>query len=518
MLRAALALGLFTTLSTGCGTAPRPAAPGPAAVIPASPATTTKDACHRGLQHLRDSLRSPVYVEIYASPELKGIEGHLAELREVLDEIAGGGDDKIVVRTIRVKDEATREAAREAGLQEGYFESDYLRGIGFFGVSLRHADEQEAVPLLTSVSPADLRSWISMKIRDLDARVNGRALRIGVLTGTDEIALGDANLVAKNPEDSREGPSIQRIVEQALPFYHFVPVDLRGGKASIDPSLEGLLVTQPGRDLTDAELRRIDEFFLRGGKTGAFLTSAVNLRPGDASMRATIDTHGIDQLLEGYGVEMKNEAVLDWGSSVRLHIALQSGEPLELVGFGLTLAAHKENAPPAQQTLDSSFLGFSRLDELAMPFSSPLVLHPELQPEATLRAVARSTPRTTVDASETIHLKFSSTFQPKGQYGSRVLAATVEGKLRSAFDPGRSAPARLLVLSSAQFLANPYARAGNPVDLPGGAASPADEDLQTLSMPYAQKYLTATILAFKSILDWMTLDDDLYACTQDERR
>src|SRR5262249_1773766 len=40
-----------------------------------------------------------------------------------------------------------------------------------------------------------------------------------------------------------------------------------------------------------------------------------------------------------------------------------------------------------------------------------------------------------------------------------------------------------------------------------------DEDLQMLSQPYAQKYLTNTILALKNTLDWMAGDSTLLAAS-----
>src|SRR5262249_13964143 len=103
----------------------------------------------------------------------------------------------------------------------------------------------------------------------------------------------------------------------------------------------------------------------------------------------------------------------------------------------------------------------------------------------------------------------------------------LEGKIKSAFGGGEgqgvTAPAeskdksRLLIISASQFLANPFARAGNAPPMPpqmmmmGGMGG--DEDLQMLSMPYAQKYLTSTILAFKNVLDWMGGDSDLIAAS-----
>jgi hypothetical protein len=75
----------------------------------------------------------------------------------------------------------------------------------------------------------------------------------------------------------------------------------------------------------------------------------------------------------------------------------------------------------------------------------------------------------------------------------------------------------VLVISASQFLANPFARAGNAPPMPpqmammGGMGG--DEDLQMLSQPYAQKYLTNTILALKNTLDWMAGDSTLLAAS-----
>jgi hypothetical protein len=96
----------------------------------------------------------------------------------------------------------------------------------------------------------------------------------------------------------------------------------------------------------------------------------------------------------------------------------------------------------------------------------------------------------------------------------------VEGELKSAFGgkmpagielDAQSAPdSRALLIASSQFLANPLARAGKPAD---GDAAGGDMSLQMLAMPYGQQYVPSTILAFKGLLDWMTSDDDLLACS-----
>jgi hypothetical protein len=144
-----------------------------------------------------------------------------------------------------------------------------------------------------------------------------------------------------------------------------------------------------------------------------------------------------------------------------------------------------------------------------------------------MKVVARSTPKSTVDTSESIDMKFSTEWKPKGEYGQRAIAIAVDGKLKSAYAgqeglgvtaPAVSAnPSRVLVVSASQFFANPFARAGNPPPMPpqmammGGLGG--DEDLQMLSQPYAQKYLTPTILALKNTFDWMAGDSTLLAAS-----
>ena len=46
----------------------------------------------------------------------------------------------------------------------------------------------------------------------------------------------------------------------------------------------------------------------------------------------------------------------------------------------------------------------------------------------------------------------------------------------------------------------------------GGLCRSCLEDLRALANPYAQQFLTRTILSFKTTLDWMVNEPDLNAC------
>jgi hypothetical protein len=191
------------------------------------------------------------------------------------------------------------------------------------------------------------------------------------------------------------------------------------------------------------------------------------------------------------------------------------------------LCQYDSRADENTQFLDQSFPGFFRMEELVFPFPSTLVPHADKQPGAVLKVVARTSPSSTSVATDTVEMKPTREFKPAGEYGQHAIALSLEGKIKSAFAGKADAAvptsdeskekSRLLVVASPQFLANPWARAGNAPPMPpqmmmmgnmGG-----DEELQMISQPYAQQYLTETILAFKNTLDWMGGDSDLIAAS-----
>jgi ABC-type uncharacterized transport system involved in gliding motility auxiliary subunit len=481
---------------------------------------------------VQEGLKQDLQIDVYVTRGLPKHEAFIQDLTDLLDEYERAGAGKVHYALIEAKTDEQKSAAKEAGLQEAAFGEGSETGQdqatitrGFMGMAFKYGSEKEAIPILSPDQSQGLEFWITNKIREIRDRAEDINQKFGLVTGKDEIKLTDSNLIAS--QGGRPGPSMKSILEQALPFYKFEDVDLQGGDAEINKELVGIIITQPGKEYTEKELRRIDQFLMLGNKALVIIAGAVNLKASDATMKATLNTWGLEKLLDGYGIEMKKEAVLDWSRSLAIPVQAQTGQVMWFRAPGVLQLQEDARFDEKEQLLDASFAGFFRLGELAFPFPSTLVAHPEKQPEATMKVVARSTPKTTVDASENIDMKFSTEWKPKGEYGQRAIAITLEGKLKSAFGGqeglGVTAPAesadksRVLVISASQFLANPFARAGNPPPMPpqmmmmGGMGG--DEDLQMLSQPYAQKYLTNTILAFKNTLDWMAGDSTLLAAS-----
>lgn len=480
---------------------------------------------------VREGLKQEMNVELYVTRGLPKQDVFVEDLLDLMGEYEEASAGKFIYAVIEPKTDEEREKAKEAGLQEAAFGEGSETGDqatiarGFMGIVFKYGSEKATIPMLSPDQTQGLEFWITNKIRELRDRADEINQRVGVITGKEEIKLGDANLVP--PQGGRGGPSMKSILQQALPFYKIEDVDLGEGAEKIDEELRGLIITQPGKDYTDKELRRIDEFLMLGNKALCVVAGAVNLKANDATMTATLNTHGLEKLLDGYGIEMKKEAILDHGRSVSIPVQTQGGRMVWFRALGVVQAQHDDRLDEGEQLLDTGFAGFFRLDELSFPFPSTLVPHPEKQPGAEMKVVARSTPNSTIDDSGSIDMKLRIEWTKKGEFGQRAMAVALEGKLKSAFIKNKSEdikvadespePSRVLVISAAQFLANPFARSGNPPPMPPQMAMMGqfggDQDLQAVAWPYAKKYLTGTILAFKNIMDWMAGDSDLIAAS-----
>jgi ABC-type uncharacterized transport system involved in gliding motility auxiliary subunit len=484
-----------------------------------------------GSGRLIRSLNSPVQVDAYVKTGLPQLDAFVKDLTDLLKEYERAGGGKFKFTIIEPNTDELRAQAKEAGLQETPFGEANQTGEdqasitqGYMGLVLKYGSEKAVIPQLMQAD--GLEFWITNKIREIRDKAENIKHRIGVITGKDELKLTDTNLIAKQGKGGGS-PSMQGILEQAFPFYKLEELDLKGGENAIDKDLVGLIITEPQKDYEEKELRRIDELLMLGGKSLVVYASAVTMKPNDAKMNATLSLHGLDKLLPGYGITMNKDAVFDYGAQFRIGVPTQGG----VTWIRHPAIAHVVNDPrmdsDSDKLLDTSFAGFFRMDEAIFPFPSSLTLDKTKQPaDVKIAAVARTTPQTSVEKSDSIDMTLREHWDPKPPQEQRVIAATAIGKLKSAFagspsdaiKPPERAPSesRVLVISSSEFLTNPFAYAGNGPELGGqfqmfGAVG-GDPQLLMFAQPYT-KYLTSTILSLKNTLDWMAGDSDLVAAS-----
>ncbi len=491
-----------------------------------------------GSGRLVQSLKGPVQVDAYVTRGLASLDTYVRDLTELLKQYEQKGGKNFKFTLIEAKTDEQKQTAKEEGLQDMPFaELSQTEGQsaaitqGYMGLVFKYGSNKLVIPALDTRRVDGLEFWISNKIREIRDSTDKNEYKFAVITGKDELKLGDTNLIPR--QQGQQSPSMQQILSSAFPFYKFEELDLKDGETEIDPELRGVIITQPRKDYTEKELRRIDQFLMRGGKSLVVWASAVDIKPNDASMSATLNLHGLDKLLEGYGVKMNKDAVFDHAAQFRLPILTQSG--IAAIGHpGIVHAINEDDSDEASNMLDASFPAFFRMAEMAFPYPSSLEVLKDKQPGASFTTVARTSSDASVTTSETVDMALFSAaglkkWTAEGDLKRFTIGVAVEaepgkGKLKAALGAGdgiemaaETEDARILVVSSSQFITNPFAYSGNGPEMGGQFAMfggmGGDPQLQQVAQPYAQRYLTSTILSIKNTLDWMSGDADLLAAS-----
>src|SRR5262245_23358215 len=154
-------------------------------------------------------------------------------------------------------------------------------------------------------------------------------------------------------------------------------------------------------------------------------------------MNAKLDTHGLEKLTEGYGIEMHKDVVLEFGRPFRVRVETMTG-PRTMI-FPQVLDVREDSRFTGEEVLlDTSFAAFFRIPQASFPFASSLALKRDKQPELgdKLRVIAHSTPAALTETGETVDLKPARQWRPKGNFNQHAIAAAAEGKLKSAFPTG----------------------------------------------------------------------------------
>lgn len=508
---------------------------------------------------VREGLKQELKIQVYATKGLVKNQLFIKELSDLLKEYQEAsiqkegeakGKPRLTFEVIEPKTKELQDQAKAAGLQEQNFVEGNTTGgdqktfaRGFMGMVFNYGIEQDNIPYWPPTQTDGLEFFITNKIRELRDRVEDRKMKIGVVTGKDELKLTD-NVIA--PTQPGQDYNIKGVFAQHMPFYEFEDVDLQNGDAEINQELKGLIITQPGKDYTEKELRRIDQFLMLGNRSLVVFASAVNLKPSDPSMRATLSTHGLEKLLDGYGIEMKRDAVFDWTGAFGLQLALDNDGPPKVIPIPWAVQLQpNSNFEGDKELVDRGFPAFFRLDQVPVPFPSTLVLHSEKQPNIRTRVIGRTYPDATAETSDNVDMslgKMLSNTGATGEKAQRVIAVALEpaccdgkptcgdddkckkGILQSAFTGDNmgvdaaaqsAGPASVFVVSSSQFLANPFARSGNPPPMPpqmqmmGGGGG--DRDLQMVARFYYKNSFPWMVMSLKNTLDWMGGEQDLVA-------
>ena len=479
---------------------PKPfVAPAPLAPLAQALATPRlSPACGRAMAEQVSPAKEPLQITGFfpaPPPTTSQAAAPWADAQSILREMERASQGKVQVKIVHATSASERDAANWADCT--------LQDAGASAcITFAYREARRAIKELPPSPMNGLERLIGSYVRDVVDEGEGRSHRVGVLVGHGEPTLREPTLVPAGLGNA----TMLGFMAAYHPTYVFVDVDLAGGTREVDASLEGLLILQPASPLSEKELRAVDRFVMLGRHLAVF-AGAANVKQGDPAMQATLDTHGLERLLTGYGIEMKRDVVVDFGSPVTFTLAT-SGVTLPLPFFQIPLASSE---PSDMHMLDDTFPPLFCIRAVAVPYPSSLVLSQEKQKGARVRAVLRTSTRGASDTRDSQPLGVDRVWLPTTHASQFTVGAAVEGTVTSAFGTEASRKAAgVLVISSPAFFASPFARAtiGAP---PGVQRSSAAQDVADFGSAYAQNWMLVMLMAFRNTVDWMT-GGSLAAC------
>ena len=393
------------------------------------------------------------------------------QVRDLLQEYAVASGGNIRVSFINPADEEGEKAARGDGIQKvahQNIEQDQVSVIeGYRGLVLKYLGEQKTLPVIENTQ--GLEYTITTAIKEL----TGKKKDIGVVSGHESPSLSQG---------------LTRLGE-ILPTYNVREID---ANEEIDPSLAAVLIVGPQTAFTEKELRRIDQFVMRGGSLGVFGGSIKLDLSGPTA--EPVNTQ-LNQLLKSWGVELGDKLVADW----------QCGRTSMRSQMGMQVLVPYPAIPVIQ--LDEAQLEHPAMFRLAspmMPFTSNLKLGDA--PEGVkVQTLASSSQNSWVIGGSSIGLqpRDPREWTMSEEIGPFPLVVAITGILPSAFG-NVSSP-------EAAGIETPEKSTQSVRVLIAGASSFMRDEFMPPKPPNGQARLSAGVSLALNAIDWLASDSDLMA-------
>jgi ABC-type uncharacterized transport system involved in gliding motility auxiliary subunit len=419
---------------------------------------------------LEDRLDITAYFTENLPPPFNATERHV---RDLLAEYAAASNGDIVVSFVNPDNEDKQQAARADGVQpvaHQKIEEDQVAVVeGYRGIVLTYLDGKKTIPVVQDT--VGLEYTLTSAIKELV----GERKPVGIVSGHGSPTL-EQGLTS---------------LGSALRLY-----DLRAVDASqeIDSGLAALLIIGPKEPFTTDELRRIDQYVMRGGSLGIFGGSlAVDIAGSTPTARPVGSEIG--RLVSAWGVELQQEIVLDAQCSrapMRGPLGLQVLVPYPPIPV-LQLTEEQREHPV-----------MFRLAAPMLPFVAPLEVG-EAPQGATLTILARSSDDSWAMDGPSIALepRDPRDWRMTTDLGPFALMAAIEGKLPSAYTaaisnqgeqqvqapPVSETDVRVLVTGTSTFLEDTF------------MPPPRDGEVQ----------MNAALALALNAIDWLAADSDLIA-------
>ncbi len=326
----------------------------------------------------------------------------------------------------------------------------------FMGVALVYGERQEVLAAVTRIETLeyDLARAVKALVSDEDRKVIGWT----VYNGEPDLLTG-------------MGP-LATIRERLAEDYTLKSVEL-GGAGPVDEDIDALFLVGPQRPLTDRARYQVDQYLMRGGALAVFVT---NTKPDLRTLRPQNVYHGLEPLLGHYGVKVNRDVVVDRAQNGVMRFPVKQGRYVVQMPVNYPLI-------PRATELDRESAVVKDLDNMLFPFVSSIDMAEDLPADIEVRTLAASSPASgRIKGIRTVDPKAYKVVAGGEERGSWPVLVSMTGTWPSYFadkdiptadegprdDPAgklrQSAPTRLVVSGSADFVANNIAFVLNLAD------------------------------------------------------
>ncbi len=442
-------------------------------------AYSLSEGSRRVVRELDETLTITAYFSANLPPPFNTTERYV---RDMLAEYQAAGGRHVVVRFVSPDTDDERSEANDRGVQLVQHQNIDRNAVsvveGYRGIVFEYLGERQVIPVVQPDTQG-LEYEITMAIK----RLTSERLPIGVLSGHE------------GPTPSQGLSTLQRM----LPLYTLREVD---ANAEIDHALRALLIVDPRTEITEAELRRINQYVMNGGSLGVFGGSMKVDLSEAPNLSATPTGSNLDHLLSPWGVTLGENIVAD-ARCGRVPLRTAFGQipvlypPAPIVTFTREQAEH-----PVLFRLNSTPLFFASAIQTTDAFGENhgRVLMQSSDGENSWLLTGASVDLSIRDPREWVRTM-------GGAAGPHTLGVAIEAQLPSAFpDAGSSgieAPARSVTSDDDDHDAVRV--------LVVGTATPLRDEFLPQADQASQADLAAAMALALNAVDWLAQDSDLIA-------
>jgi gliding-associated putative ABC transporter substrate-binding component GldG len=374
-----------------------------------------------------------VNVKVYFSKDLPARYINTRQrVSDILDEYKAYSDGNIRVEFIHPEEkwDDPRSELAPMGIPEVQFnvveKGSYQVSRGYMGMSVQYGVNNEPIPVVRQGEDPEYKITTAIK-----KATQEKLTRVGFLVGEGL------------PEPEKD---IKTAYQKLGELYEITKVDI-GQRDEIPSNVTTLIIPGPEKEFTEEQLRALDNYLMKGGNIFFLVDGAVV--DTDNGLFASSNETNLNELLENYGVRLKNDLVLDENAG---QVSFTSGFMAFRREYPLWPKVVEENFNPDEPAT-------ADLKSLILPWAGSIETL-EKKPAGVDISYLAKTSENSWSQESSFRLSPDIDFQPPANTKQRDLAVKISGNLKSAYGEGETDQGKIVLIGDSDFIKERFLEEG----------------------------------------------------------